>query len=387
VNRRVWIIGGVFAVAVAAVGATVVARHVIATDPNMARLTKHPIPVMVAQARRGDLKETIGATGTLVPFDYASLTAKVSARVDAVKVTLGDTVKPGAVLVTFDTGPLKAVVASATVERDRAKSDAERAKVQLTRIQNVYDQGVLPILELDKAKAANDAAQAELFAAETKLVQANLDLSYAVVTAPVASVVTQRLVNPGETPALNAPLLVLGHIDPILANALVSEEHLGRVHLQQEATVTLTAYLNEELKGKVVRMDPTADAQTRTFQAFVSLANSDLRLKPGLTTFVRLESMHSDVVTVPSVSLLNVTGLQESSLFVVDNDHAHLRRVKIGVMGEGQTTITDGVKEGERVVTVGQLNLRDGDIVRLGDHDFDDLLIDKTKKSAPATTR
>jgi RND family efflux transporter MFP subunit len=379
VSRRAWIVGGLLAVVVAAVGATVVARHVIATDPNMARLANHPIPVMVAEARVGDLKETIGATGTLVPFDFASLTAKVSARVLTVTVNLGDIVTPGAVLVTFDTGPLKAALASASVEQERAKADAERASQQLARIQAVFDQGVLPILDLEKAKAANDAAQAELFAAESKLIQAKLDLSYAVVTSPVASVVTQRLVNPGETPALNAPLLVLGHINPILADALVSEEHLGKVHLAQPATVTLTAYLNEELKGTVVRIDPTANTETRTFQAFVRLSNDDLRLKPGLTTFVRLERVYPKVLMVPSVALLNVTGLQESSLFVVDKDRAHLRRVKIGVMGDGRTTIVEGVREGERVVTVGQLNLRDGDTVRLGDNDFNDLLIDKGK--------
>jgi membrane fusion protein (multidrug efflux system) len=387
VSRRGWIVGGLLALAVVAVGATVVARHVIATDANMARLANHPIPVMVADARVGDLKETIGATGTLVPFDFASLTAKVSARVLTVTVNLGDIVTPGTVLVTFDTGPLKATLASATVERDRAKADAERARQQLVRVQNVYDQGVLPILDLEKAKAANDAAQAELFAAETKLVQAQLDLSYAVVTAPVASVVTQRLVNPGETPANNAPLLVLGHINPMLADAVVSEEHLGKIHLGQPATVTLPAYLNEDFKGTVVRIDPTANTETRTFQAFVRLANTDLRLKPGLTTFVRLERVYTKVLMVPSIALLNVTGLQESSLFVVENGRAHLRRVKIGVMGDGKTTIAEGVREGERVVTVGQLNLRDGDTVRLGDNDFNDLLIEKGKSGTAGSAR
>jgi Cu(I)/Ag(I) efflux system membrane fusion protein len=117
-------------------------------------------------------------------------------------------------------------------------------------------------------------------------------------------------------------------------------------------------------------VDPTANKDTKTFAVFVRLANDDLRLKPGLTAFVRLERTHPGVLTVPSVALIYPTGLQESSLFVVESSRARLRKVAVGVMAEGRTTIVQGLQEGERVVTVGQLNLRDGDRVRLGDDDF-----------------
>jgi RND family efflux transporter MFP subunit len=362
-------VAGLIVVVGAALGGFLVTQHVIKTTPTVARMTGGPIPVLTVPATRTDLKESLGAIGFVVPIDYASLNARVVARVEQVYVTLGDIVTPGTVLVRFQTDALKAAVTSAQAQVERANADLGRSRLELERLQKVYDQGLLAIVDVEKAQAAVDAAQQALATANTQLVEANRDLSYAVITAPAASVVTQRTVNPGETPALNSTLLVLGRINPVLVGAQVSEEHLGAVGLKQPATVTFTAFLNEEFQGEVVRMDPTANSETRTFQAFVRLDNASLRIKPGLTAFVRLERMHPGALTVPSVALMYPSGLQESTLFTVESDRARLRRVKIGVMAEGKTTILEGLNEGEKVVTVGQLGLRDGDRVRLGDGD------------------
>ena len=88
---------------------------------------------------------------------------------------------------------------------------------------------------------------------------------------------------------------------------------------------------------------------------------------------MRLERVHPAALAVPSVALINPTGLQESAVFVVgDDNRARFRKVKVGAIAEGMTGVLDGLKEGDRVVTVGQMDLRDGDQVRIGD-EFDDL--------------
>jgi membrane fusion protein, multidrug efflux system len=303
----------------------------------------------------------------------------VTARVDRVDADLGDVVSPGKVLVRLDADPLRAAVARAESELQQATGDAARAGQQLDRVRRVFDQRVLPVTDLEAAEGTLAAAEARKSEATEKLVRARLDLRNADVTSPVVGIVTERLVNAGETPEPNQKLFTIGRIDPVLVVAKVSEEHAGAIHLQQPATATFGAFPNDVSRGEVVKLDPVADPETRTLRVFVRIPNPDLKLKPGLTAFVRLERVHPASLAVPSVALINPTGLQESAVFVVDGDlRARFRKIKVGAIAEGMTGVLDGLEAGDRVVTVGQMDLRDGDQVRIGD-EFDDL---KKKKAA-----
>lgn len=352
----------------------VVLPHMVETDATMARRTGNPIPVMVTAARIGDLRETLGATGTVVPADYVNLTSRIAARVDAVTVNIGDIVQPGRVLVRFETESLRTAASSAAADVVKATADHERTATQLARLKAVFAQGFLTITEVEKAQAEYDATTAVLEAARAKRAETSRALTYGAIVSPVAGVVTQRIVNPGETPGPGAALLVIGRMNPALVAAQISEEHLGVVSIGQAATVTFSAFVNEDFQGKVVRVDPTANAETKTFQVFVELANPKLRLKSGLTAFVRLEREHPRALIVPSVALIYPAGTRDSALFVVENDLARLKRVKVGGVGDGRTAVLEGLREGEKVVTVGQLNLRDGDRVRLGNEQQDEKL-------------
>jgi RND family efflux transporter MFP subunit len=378
---RAWTVAGVVVVVIiAAAGLTVVIRHVMRTGAVTARRLGQPIPVMVVPAARRELREVVGATGEVAPVEFVSLTARVSARVERVDADLGDLVSPGKVLVRMDADPLRAAVARAETELQQANGDAERATQQLERVRRVFDQHVLPVTDLEAAEGALAAAKARKSEAAEKLVHAQLDLRNADVTAPVVGIVTERLVNAGETPQPGQKLLTIGRIQPVLVAAKVSEEHAGAIHLQQPATVTFGAFPNDVSHGEVVKLDPVADPETRTLRVFVRIPNPDLKLKPGLTAFVRLEQVHPAALAVPSVALVNPTGLQESAVFVVGDDlRARFRKVKVGAIAEGMTGIVDGLAEGDRVVTVGQMDLREGDQVRIGD-EFEDL---KKKAASP----
>jgi RND family efflux transporter MFP subunit len=380
-HARTWTVAGAVLLLIAAgAGVTVVARHIMRTGASTARRLGQPIPVMVAPAATRELREVVGATGEVAPFAFVSLTARVTARVDRVDADLGDVVSPGKVLVRLDADPLRAAVARAESELQQATGDATRAGQQLERVRRVFDQRVVPVTDLEAAEGTLAAAEARKSEATEKLVRARLDLHNADVTSPVVGIVTERLVNAGETPEPNQKLFTIGRIDPVLVVAKVSEEHAGAIHLQQPATVTFGAFPNDVSRGEVVKLDPVADPETRTLKVFVRIPNPDLKLKPGLTAFVRLERLHAPSLAVPSVALINPTGLSESAVFVVDGDlRARFRKVKVGAIAEGMTGILDGIKEGDRVVTVGQMDLRDGDQVRIGD-EFDDL---KKKAASP----
>jgi RND family efflux transporter MFP subunit len=198
-------------------------------------------------------------------------------------------------------------------------------------------------------------------------VQARKDLQHASVTSTVAGIVMDRWINVGETPKAQQALLTIGRLDQVLVATNIAEERVGELRLQQPATVTVTAFPNDVFEGQVVKIKPVTDPQTRTFLVYTRVANPSLKLKPGLTAFTRIKKAHQ-TLAVPSVALINPTGVQESSVFVLENGAtARLRRVKVGVVAEGMTEILNGLAEGEQVVVVGQYSLRDNDQVLIGD--------------------
>jgi membrane fusion protein, multidrug efflux system len=345
----------------------VVGNHLLQTTPTVARVIGTPLPVRVAEAKQTKLTEIIGATGDVEPIALVYLTAPLSVRVEKLAVDIGDVVSPGQVLLDFDREIVRAVLTAAQSAVEQAAGDRERAALYLQRITAIYSQGLLPKLEVEKAQATLDAANTKYSEAQEKLVQARKDLQHAAVTSTVAGIVMDRWINVGETPKVQQALLTLGRIDHVLVVTNIAEERVGEIRLRQPATVTVTAFPNDVFEGKVVKIKPVTDPTTRTFLVYTEVANPDLKLKPGLTAFTRIKKAHQ-TLAVPSVALINPTGVQESSVFVLENGStARLRKVKVGVVAEGMTEILNGLAEGEQVVVVGQFSLRDNDQVLIGD--------------------
>ena len=116
--------------------------------------------------------------------------------------------------------------------------------------------------------------------------------------------------------------------------------------------------------AQVVKIDPNIDPVTRAFTAYVEIKNDDFRLKPGLSGFARIRRSAENVMAVPSIAIMNPSGEQASVFVVDDSDHATMRKIRPGIVVDAMTEVRDGLKEGEKVVTVGQLYLNNNDKVR-----------------------
>ncbi len=304
----------------------------------------------------------------------------------------------------YEQGLFAATMATVRSTLEQATADVARAELYCTRIKAIYEQKLLPKIELEKAQAALDEAKTRQKQADEKLLRAKKDLQLdlekaqaaleearfqhkraeegllgakknlqmASVVSPVTGIIMDRQINVGETPRLNQPLFTIGQIDQVLVEAQLSEEHISELYINQSATLTFTAFPRDTFEGEITKIKPVTDPKTRTFLVYTKAPNPHLKLKPGLTSFVRLKRQYQGLA-VPSIALINPTGLRESTVFVVENGTvARLRKVQVGVMAEGMTQIVDGLAPGELVVTVGQVYLRDADQVRIGD-EFEDL--------------
>ena len=116
-----------------------------------------------------------------------------------------------------------------------------------------------------------------------------------------------------------------------------------------------------------MKIDPNIDPVTRTFTAYVEIANQDFRLKPGLSGFARIRRLAKNVLAIPSIAIMNPSG-ESASVFVVgSNNQAVLTKIRPGIVVDAMTEVRDGLKQGQKIVSVGQLYLKNNDKVRTTD--------------------
>ena len=364
-SMRRLIAGSIFVIVSAALAVLVIVtiRHMIATDPIKARRLHASIPVETVSVRRQVLDDVIGGSGVVEQSGTVQLTTLLSARILDVPVKIGDVVKKGDLLIRWDDRIIRANVEAGrqAVESGTIKvRDMER---QLARYTSLENKKMAPPLDVEKAEMALAEARDTLAKAQLDFEHAKIDLENVEMRAPIDCIVLERLVNPAETTHKDQLVMRLGALEPVLVAPKITEEKIHSVHLGLPAETSFPAFPGEVFQGKVVKVDPNIDPVTRTFTTYVELKNPELRLKPGLSGFARIRRRAEGSLAVPSIALINPTG-DQASVFVVDGDgQAHQRRVRSGIVANAMTEILDGLKEGEDVVTVGQLNLRDNDKV------------------------
>ena len=338
--------------------------HLIQTDTKKARMVHAPSPVETVPARRQTLEEVIGGSGTVEQFNTVLLTTQLTARVLEVPVKIGDIVKKGDLLVRWDDRLIQA-----TLEANRQYVETSKIKIkiqtrQVERYTALAKQNMGTPLDLEKAQIALADAQEELAKATMGLREAEIALERVKMRAPIEGIVLERLVNPDETTHTDQTVIKLGAIDTVLMAAKITEEKVHSLQLGLPAEVTFPAFPAETFQGNVFKVDPNIDPVTRTFTAYVQITNRDYRLKPGLSGFTHIHRTARDVTAVPSVAIVNPSG-DQASVFVVDRSgHATPRKVNLGIVANGMTEVTSGLNEGEKVVTVGQLYLKENDKVQ-----------------------
>jgi multidrug efflux pump subunit AcrA (membrane-fusion protein) len=256
------------------------------------------------------------------------------------------------------------VVALAEVEQARlkweeAKSALATARLDLVRAQNELDN------EPTARRALLDAARLKLGQAEQELALARRNMNNTVVRAPSTGVIGQRSVDPGEWVANGKALFSLDLIETVYAVAEIEQEKAPYVSVGQAAEVVFDSHPTRTFRGPVEKIEPGIDPTKRTFKTFVRLANPGAALRPGMAGFSRITRTR-EVILMPRIAAINPTGSPalEATVFVVEDDRAVLRKVKLGrPEGLGRVEVLGGLKPGEMVMVHGQKDVNAGDRV------------------------
>jgi HlyD family secretion protein len=284
---------------------------------------KVPTPV-TAEVTRGDVIAKVDATGTLAPVTTVQVGSQVSGTVKALFVDFNAEVRKGQVIAELDPSLFQTQVDQARATLIKSQSDVDRAKVEvddsaskLRRAQELYEQKLISRNDLEtaqstamQAEAAFKSAEAQVTQARAALNQAQVNLGHTVIRSPIDGTVISRSVDVGQTVAasMSAPTLyvIAQDLKHMQVSASIDESDIGRIGAGQLVTFRVDAYPQQTFRGTVkqVRLDAKTDQNVVSYTTMIDVPNEDLRLKPGMTANVTVQTAaNEDVLRVPNSAL------------------------------------------------------------------------------------
>jgi membrane fusion protein, multidrug efflux system len=306
--------------------------------------------VTATTAGYSDWQPEISAVGSVRAVRGVDITTEVTGLVRSVDFRSGDDARRGQILVHLNADADIATLHSLEAAADLAATVYARDKMQFEA--QAISQAQLDADAADlKNKRAQAAAQAALV--EKKTLRAPFDGRLGITT-----------VNPGQYLNTGDKVVTLQELDPVYVDFRLPQEQLAQVRPGLEVRLTLDAFPGESFTGKINAVDPLVDSSSRNFQAEATVPNPTRKLLPGM--FVRvavLSSTQQRYLTLPQTSItFNPYG---STVFLVEKDAQGKRTaqqtfVTTGPTRGDQIAVLTGIKEGEEVVTSGQLKLKNG---------------------------
>ncbi|HVU16867.1 MAG TPA: efflux RND transporter periplasmic adaptor subunit [Candidatus Didemnitutus sp.] len=326
------------------------------------------IPVQTAVAQVQDIPRQVESIGTVQAVRTVTVKSQVDGVIAEIKFNEGDEVKAGDLLVALDRRPFENSLRSARADLANANAMADQAQADLDRYQRLDQQSAISKEEYVQYVTKNETAKAQVQSRAAAVANAELQLSYAEIRAPIAGRTGQRLLHEGAVVKANDnsfAIVTINQLAPIAVAYSVPEGSLPDIRAAMhagEATITATDPLAgvSRTDGHLQFVDNAIDPTTGTIVLKAVFPNADHALWPG--QFVRVltvTGIDHNAVVVPSSAVQ--TGQDTAQVFVVKADHTvDLRPVQVARVVNDQSLLSSGVRGGETVVSDGQLRLVPG---------------------------
>lgn len=302
-----------------------------------------PVPVETSAPVRGDIVATYTGTAPIEAFAEADVIAKVDGEVRELHVEEGDMVSKDQVLATLDGDRLRLELSESQARLRKMQRDFQRNK-------ELQDKGLISEGDFEKIRYDLEALQASFNLA-------SLELDYTQIRAPIDGVVSERYLKLGNTIRTGDPVFRVTGLDPLVAYMFVPEREFRQIAAGQPVQIEIDALPGAPVTTTVTRISPIVDPDTGTFKITIEIGSAAQRIKPGM--FGRMSIIydkHENVLQVPRSSIIESTG--ESTVFVVEDGAGIRKQVETGFSSNGMVEITSGLTDGERVITVGHVGLK-----------------------------
>ena len=296
------------------------------------------VSVITAQSEDVDLTNTF--TSNVEPFATNNIASQTAGRIASINVEVGDKVRKGQLLARMD-----------DVNLAKTRMQYVNDSTELSRLTELYKIGAVSQADYDMAKLSLNV---------TKKTYENLaENTY--LRSPINGVVTARNYDKGDMYSMALPIFVVEQIQPIKMLVNISESLFTQVHKGMEFDITVDAYPDEVFKGTVNLLYPTINSATHTFPVEVICQNADQRLRPGMFARVTATFGTNHNVVVPDVAVVKQQGSGEHFIYVLNADNTvTYTKVELGRRLGSRYEIVSGIKEGDKIVTEGQIRLKNG---------------------------
>lgn len=316
-----------------------------------------PIPVETTTPIRGDIDAIYTGTAPIEAFSEATVIAKVEGEVRQILVEEGDTVVKNQVLARLDGDRLR-------LELNESQARLRKLQRDFERNQELTETGLISEGDFEKIKFDLEALQAAYNLA-------NLELDYTQIRAPIDGVVSERFIKIGNTIKAGDPIFHVTSLSPLVAYLHVPEREYRQIAAGQPAGIRIDALGGDPILAYVTRVSPIVDPATGTFKITIEIGNEQKRIKPGMFGRMAITyDRHENALQIPRSAIIE--SATATSVLVEEEGIAIRKAVQTGYSINGMIEITNGLDDGENVITVGQVGLKSDSRVNVINRPVDD---------------
>lgn len=296
--------------------------------------------VTVQEAVLEVVADDLSYSSTVLPWAKNNIAPQTGGRIENLLVEVGNYVSAGQVVARMD-----------DVQLQQAELQMNNDKIEYERLKSLHESGGISQSDFDSFEMAYKVHQSTY---------QNL-LKNTVLRSPITGVISARNYDKGDMYAMAMPIYTVEQIVPVKMLVAISESDYKRVHSNDKTSVSVDAFPGEVFNGIITNIYPTIDAATHTFNVEVKVNNSDRRLRPGMYAKVNVTFDKANRVIVPDVAVVKQQGSGDRFVYLLNEDGTvTYQKVVPGRRLGDRYVILDGLKAGDKVVTEGQLRLRDG---------------------------
>jgi RND family efflux transporter MFP subunit len=350
---------------VGAIGATYYGLHaraaVAAPKADSAEAKKLPTQELAssdfATVEARELSVMLPISGALTPLNQATVKSKVIADVSESLVPEGVKVARGQVVMRLGSGDLESKVVAQQAAEDDAKAKLELAIKQHETNQTLLRQKFISQTAFDTAENNVDIARAALKSASAQLAIARHALDDATIRAPIDGIISKRFVQTGEKASPDTALFSMVDLRQMILEAQVPASEIPRIKEGQSVTFNVEGYDARHFHGKVARINPAADAGSRSMTVYVSVDNADGALRGGMFASGSITLQQSAVTPlVPIAALRQENGV--TTVLKIENNKIVAQQVQLGLRNEddGMVAVVSGLSAGAQIIVVKRLD-------------------------------
>ncbi len=312
----------------------------------------YAVPVQVAKVQTKSLSSALVATGEFEGFEEVILVAESQGSITSLTVKEGSIVKKGQVIATIDASSLRAQLTTAKFNYSKAQKDVER-------YERLEKAGAVSKTQLEEMKL-------QLENAKTSIAQINQQLGFSSVKSSISGIVNEVMVEETSFVQAGNKIVEIVQVDKLKIIVNVSEDDLINIKNNQNVIIKTSVYPLIDFVGTVSNISIKAD-EAGKFKTTIEVKNNQKeQLRAGMFGEVHFESIKSntlEALTIPREAIIN--SLQDPKVYVVENNKAVLKNIKIGKVIDNNVVVLEGLKINELVIDKGIINLKNNTLVKI----------------------